>query len=227
MRRRWRAGQKLEILTVSLTLVIFGAALTLATSGGPGPNARYALPYVLVLVPYFIVELLERVWFPLGSAIHRRVSIVRPEAVGLALLAVLLAARLAFTAPALLANPLSFYRVEPRWHETSLWLATNLATDEKFAMPYQSLYSLWDVPAAQTDPRWNFWYGMPSSDLRRYLAGARVRRLLVDTAAPGFAEYADKLSSVKDAHGPAAFLDWPRCFADADEPSRFLVFCRP
>jgi hypothetical protein len=227
MRRRWRAGRKLEILTVLTALVIFSGALTLATSGGPGPNARYTYPYVLVLVPYFVAELLERVWAPLKSALQHRLAGWRPEHVGAAAVTVLLVLRLAFTGPALLENPLSFYRVEPSWHETSEWLAQNLAAGEKFAMPYQSLYSIWDVSAASTDPRWNFWFGMPEKDLRRYLDGAHIRRLLVDTAAPGLAEYADKLSPVKDAHGATAFLDWPRCFADAAEPSRFLLFCRP
>lgn len=227
MRRRWRAGHKLEILSVLSTLVIFGGALTLATSGGPGPNARYTYPYALLLVPYFVVESLERIWVPLAAWIRGRRSGGHADRVGVAIVAVLLALRLVFTAPALFANPLSFYRVEPRWHETSTWLAQHLDPDEKFAMPYQSLYSIWDVSAAETDPRWSFWYGMPEARLRHYLDSAGIRRLLVDLAAPGFAEYADKLSTVKDAHGPTAFLDWPRCFADSAEPSRFLIFCRP
>jgi hypothetical protein len=227
MRRRWRAGQRVEIFTVLLVLLVFGGALTLATSGGPGPNARYTYPYALVLVPYFVAELLERVWPPLRSVMQDRFAKWRPERLGVAIIVVLLVLRLAFTGPALFANPLSFYRVDPRWHETSDWLARHLSPGEKFAMPYQSLYSIWDVSAADTDPRWNFWYGMPAQDLRRYLDGAHIRRLLVDTAAPGLAEYTDKLSSIKDPHGPMAFLDWPRCFADTDVPSRFLIFCRP
>jgi hypothetical protein len=206
---------------------IFGAALTLATSGGPGPNARYTFPYALLLVPYLVVELVERFWSPLRQFFLQHAPAWRPEHLAVGCLAILLAARLTVTAPALFANPLSFYRVEPRWHETSLWLAKNLTPDERFALPYQSLYSTWDAPEGQTDPRWNFWYGMPAADLRRYLDGSRIRRLLVDTAAAGLAEYTDKLSAVRDPHGAIAFLDWPRCYADQDEPSRFLVFCRP
>jgi len=35
------------------------------------------------------------------------------------------------------------------------------------------------------------------------------------------------MATARDAHGPLAFLDWPRCFADTATPSRFLVYCRP
>jgi hypothetical protein len=227
LRRRWQAGRRTEVFAVVTTLAIFGAALALATSGGPGPQARYAFPYALLLVPYVVAETLERAWPPIRSLLACRLPAWRPEQVGLGCLALLLAARLAFVGPALLANPLSLYRVESRWHETSLWLAQHLAPDERFALPYQSLYSTWDVPSALTDPRWNFWYGMPAKDLRRYLDGSHIRHLMVDTAAAGIAEYANKLSPVRDAHGSLAFLDWPRCFADQAQPSRFLIFCRP
>jgi hypothetical protein len=227
MRRRWRNGRRFEVATVLFTLAIFGAALTLATSGGPGPNARYAFPYVLLLVPYFVAEALDRVWPPLRSLLGHRLPSLRADRVGIECVAALLAARLIVASPALFANPLSYYRVEPRWHETSLWLAQHLGHGDRFAMPYQSLYSAWDVAAADTDPRWSFWYGMPEKDLRRYLDGSHIRHLMVDTAASGFAEYADKLSPDRDAHGSLAFLDWPRCYADQDQPSRFLIFCKP
>jgi hypothetical protein len=225
LRRRWQAGHKTEVMAVLVTLAIFAGALSLATSGGPGPQARYTFPYAILLLPYFVAELLERL-SPIGALITRRLPSLRPAKLGLGCLAGLLALRLALVAPALLANPLSSYQVEPAWHEASLWLARNLAPGERFALPYQSLYSTWDVPTADTDPRWNFWYGMPAKDLRRYLDGSRIRHLMVDTAAAGLAEYADKLSPAKDASGPLAFLDWPRCFADPGQPSRFLVFCR-
>jgi 4-amino-4-deoxy-L-arabinose transferase-like glycosyltransferase len=221
LRRRWRAGHQTEVFAVLVTLALFGTALSLATSGGPGPQARYTFPYALLLIPYFVAEVIER-----ASALARRLPAFRPAHVGLAALAVLLAVRLTLVSPALLANPLAFYRVEPRWHETSLWLAHSLAPGERFALPYQSLYSTWDAPTTDTDPRWNFWYGMGAKDLTRYLDGSHIRRLMIDTAAPGLAEYADKLSPASDAHGPLAFLDWPRCFADSAEPSRFLIYCR-
>jgi len=52
--------------------------------------------------------------------------------------------------------------------------------------------------------------------------------VLFDREARGYAELVDvKLSPARDAHGPLAFLDWPRCFADTATPSRFLVYCRP
>ena len=226
VRRRWQAGHKVEVFAVLSTWVLFGAALTLATSGGPGPNARYCFPYVTLLLPYFVSEIFDRILPKPRAWLARRWPNLRPASVGVTTLAILLCARLAFVMPAS-ANPLTFHQVEPRWHETSLWLARVLAPDERFALPYQSLYSNWDVPLPQTDARWSFWYGMPATALRRYLAGSHIRHLLVDSEAAGFAEYADKLSAAKDAHGSTAFLDWPRCFADSAAPSRFLVFCRP
>jgi 4-amino-4-deoxy-L-arabinose transferase-like glycosyltransferase len=231
VRRRWQDGHKVEVLAVLSTWMLFAAALSLATSGGPGPQARYCFPYVTLLVPYFVAEVVERLWPWLEARAMPRILQKRtgmPSAhTGLALVALLLATRFAFAAPALRHDPLSLYAVEPNWHRTSLWLGQHLAAGESFALPYQSLYSTWDVPRPQTDTRWNFWYGMPEAELRRYLDGSHIQHLLVDTAAAGFAEYATKLSASKDGHGPLAFLDWPRCFADDAQPSRFLVFCRP
>jgi hypothetical protein len=139
----------------------------------------------------------------------------------------LLLVRLVVALPPAQACPLDYYSVEPRWHETSLWLAQSLRPGQRFALPYQSLYSTWDAPRPETDTRWSFWYGMNAPDLRRYLGGANIAHLLVDTQASGFAEYADKLSSAKDDHGSLSFLDWPRCFADSGQPSRFSIYCRP
>ena len=227
VRRRWRAGRRVEVLAVLSTVVLFGAALALATSGGPGPQARYCFPYVVLLLPAFVSEVLDRVWPAVQTWLSRRWPNARPARLGLAGLTVLVAIRLVLASPLATANPLALFAVDPHWHETSLWLSHTLAPDEKFALPYQSLYSTWDVPRPQTDPRWNFWFGMPAKDLRRYMEGSRIRHVLIDTASVGFAEYADKLSTAGDAHGPLAFLDWPRCFADSAQPSRFLVYCRP
>ena len=54
-----------------------------------------------------------------------------------------------------------------------------------------------------------------------------VRKALIDREARTSAEDRKKLSEAADAHGPLAFLDWPRCFADSATPSRFLVYCQP
>jgi hypothetical protein len=227
LRRRWRAGHRLEVLAIVSTIVVCGAALSLASSGGHGPQARYAFPYVALLVPYFVSELLEKMWPPVQGWLARHESRLRPAQVGLGLLAVLLAARLAAAAPASLANPVSLYAVDPLWHETSVWLARTLEPGERFALPYQSTYSTWDMPRPDTDPRWNYWFGMPDATLERTMAGAHIRKVLTDRAGPEYREYADKLSPASDAHGPLSFLGWPRCFADSAQPSRFLIYCRP
>jgi hypothetical protein len=146
----------------------------------------------------------------------------------LGLLAAVLVTRVGLAAPlALRADPWNLYAVQPAWHQTSEWLSRNLAPGERFAMPYMSRYSTWDLPRPDADPRWPFWFGVPSPDLLRYFDQQGIRKVLIDTADGDLPEYAAKLSPNTDAHGPLAFLAWPRCFADRDQPSRFLVFCRP
>jgi len=227
LRRRWLAGHRVEVLAVVSTIVVCGAALSLASSGGHGPQARYAYPYIALLVPYFVCELLEKVWPPVREWLSRHGARQRPGEVGILLLSILFVARLAAAAPAAAANPASLYAVDPHWHETSVWLAHTLEPGERFALPYQSTYSTWDVPRPDTDPRWNYWFGMPAEKLQNTLAGAHIRKVLTDREGPEYREYADKLSAAGDAHGPLSFLGWPRCFADSGQPSRFLIFCRP
>jgi len=226
LRRRWLAGHRVEVLAVVSTIVVCGAALSLASGGGHGPQARYAYPYVALLVPYFVSELLEKVWPSVRGWLSRHGARRYPGEVGILLLAILLAARLAAAAPAVLANPASLYAVEPNWHETSDWLARTLAPGERFALPYQSTYSTWDVPRPDTDPRWNYWFGVPAAKLQSTMAGAQIRKVLIDREASEYRDYADKLSESSDAHGSLSFLGWPRCFADSGQPSRFLIYCR-
>jgi hypothetical protein len=130
-------------------------------------------------------------------------------------------------APALLHDPRRFYAVEPRAHETSTWLSAHLRPGETFALPFESYYSTWDVPRPELDPRFIIWLGLPASDLLRYLGAQKIDKLVVDRADAGASGYADKLGPAADAHGPLAFLGWPRCFADSGQPSRYLIYCRP
>ncbi len=227
VRRRWRAGARVEVVAVLATIGLFFLGLTLAARGGPGAQPRYVLPYVVLLVPYAVYETLERLWPPVRARLAAaRWARPGPALTALALLAVVLVGRLAFVAPGALINPRGSYAVEPRWHETSAWLSRSLAPGERFALDYRSYFSTWDLPRPDTDPRWNFWLGMPTDKLMPFLDGSHIRKALIDTTAAGTDELADRLSAARDGHGPLAFLGWPRCFADGDRPSRFLVFCR-
>jgi hypothetical protein len=220
LRRRWRAGgNEVEIVAVLSTVGLYFAALTLAARGGPGAQLRYVFPYVVLLLPYAAYEAVQR----FGPLLRARVS----ARTALAVLGVALFARLALAAPGAMVNPRSTFAVEPRWHETSEWFSRSLVHGEKFATDYQSYYSTWDLPRPDTDPRWNFWLGMPAAELLGFMERSSIRKVLIDTSSAGFAGYADKLSAARDAHGPLGFLDWPRCFADGGTPSRFLVYCRP
>jgi hypothetical protein len=201
--------------------------LSLAQGGGLGGNARYALPYVVLVLPYAVLEAQARLWPRLRDWWGLRVPRVPPATAAAGLLAAALVVRLTLSASAAAAHPLSHYAVEPRWHETSEWFAHSLVPGEQFAIPYQSYYSTWDVPHPDTDPRWSFWFGMPAPELLRFLDTWHIRKVFVDRAGAEYADYADKLSAAADSHGPLKFLDWPRCFADGATPSRFLVYCRP
>jgi hypothetical protein len=225
VRRRWRAGQHVEIVAVLSTVVIYFLALSLGASGAPGPQVRYVLPYVVLLVPYAALELVEGVWPRIEARLAPATR--RPAVVVLGALAAVLVTRVCLAAPlALRADPRTLYAVPARWHETSDWLSRALAPGERFAIPYMSRYSTWDLPRPDVDPRWPFWFGVPAPDLLGYLDQQGIRKVLIDTADGDFSDYAAKLSRNADETGPLAFLTWPRCFADGDHPSRFLVFCR-
>jgi 4-amino-4-deoxy-L-arabinose transferase-like glycosyltransferase len=228
VRRRWRAGRRVEVMAVLVTVGFFFVGLSLAARGGPGAQIRYVLPYVVLLLPYAVYETLERLWPPLRARLAgARWARLGPTGTALALVGALLAVRIAFAAPGAAVNPRASYAVEPRWHETSVWLSGALVPGERLALDYRSYYSNWDLPRPDTDPRWNFWLGMPTRELMPFLDGSHIRKALIDTTAPGYGELADKLWPARDAHGPLGFLGWPRCFADSDAPSRFLVYCRP
>jgi 4-amino-4-deoxy-L-arabinose transferase-like glycosyltransferase len=228
LRRRWREGRRVEVVAVASTLAVYFAALSLAASGMNELQVRYVVPYVAVLIPYAVHELLERFWPRLRGWIAARWGGVAPAKVAVGVLALFFGARFALAAPAAFAkSPLQLYEVEPHWHETSLWLAQNLRSGERFAMPYQSYYSTWDVPRPDTDPRWPFWYGSAAQEMLGFMNQEHVTKAMIDRESSGFAEDRQKLSAAADAHGPLSFLDWPRCFADSATPSRFLIYCKP
>ena len=228
LRRRWREGRRVEVVAVGGTLVVYFAALSLAASGMNELQVRYVVPYIAILIPYAVHETLERLWPWLRGWIATRVPRFHPTQVAVTLLALFFVARFALAAPTAFAkSPRDLYEVPPRWHETSLWLSQNLRPGERFAMPYQSYYSNWDVPLPDTDTRWPFWYGSPAEEMLKFMRQEHVRKVMIDRESAGFAEDRQKLSVDADAHGSLAFLDWPRCFADSATPSRFLVYCQP
>jgi hypothetical protein len=228
LRRRWRAGFRIEIVAVLSTVALYSAALVLAASGAPGPQVRYVLPYVVLLIPFAVHEAIERFWPRVEAWSAARFPRLPAGSLVPAAVALWMAARLALAMPAVLRDPRGFYALDPRAHETSLWLSQHLAPGESFALPYESYYSTWDVPRPEPDPRWSTWFGIPAGDLQRFMRQAQISKVVIDTADKGLAGYADKLwASPGDGYGPLAFSGWPRCFADGDRPSRFLVYCRP
>lgn len=227
LRRRWQAGRRSELVAVLSTVALFGAALVLAASGAPGPQVRYVLPYVVLLLPFAVHEAIERFGPRIEGWTAARFPRLPARALVPAVVGLWLVARLASAVPGL-RDPRGFYTVDPQAHETSLWLSRQLGPGESFALPFESYYSTWDVPRPELDPRWFIWFGIPPDDLLRFMHQLGISKVVIDMADSGLSGYADKLSTTPaDAHGPLAFLGWPRCFTDSTLPSRFLVYCRP
>ncbi len=228
LRRRWRAGRRTELVAVLSTVAFYGAALALAASGAPEPQVRYVLPYVVLLLPFAVHEASARFWPCLEAWSAARFPGLPAGAPLLGAVSLWLALRLAWAVPGISGDPRRFYAIDPPAHETSLWLSQHLRPGESFALPFQSYYSTWDVPRPELDPRWLVWFGIPSGDLLGFMRQRGISKVVIDMADSGLSGYADRLStSSADAHGPLAFLGWPRCFTDSDLPSRFLIYCRP
>jgi hypothetical protein len=228
LRRRWRAGHRTELVAVLSTVALYSAALALAASGAPEPQVRYVLPYVVLLLPFAVHEAIARFWPRLEAWGALRFPALPAGAPVLGAVALWLALRLALAVPGISGDPRQFYAVDPQSHETSLWLSQHLGPGERFALPFQSYYSTWDLPRPELDPRWFIWFGIPANDLLGFMHQAGIRKVVIDLADSGLSGYADKLwASPSDAHGPLAFLGWPRCFSDSKLPTRFLVYCRP
>jgi dolichyl-phosphate-mannose-protein mannosyltransferase len=225
LRRRWAAGDRILVLAVATTFLLYFAALSLAASGGLGPEPRYALPYVVLILPFGVSELLESVWPRLRRWLSRRIPRFPSSGFALGVVVALLLGRLLWAAPAAAADPRSAYAIDPLWHEAAVWLSQSLEHGEQFASSAESKFSTWDVPRPDTDPRWNFWFGAPGVDPLVFLQKARIRKVLVDMTVVD--DFAGKLSREADAHGPLGFMGWPRCFADSATPSRILIYCRP
>ena len=155
-------------------------------------------------------------------------------------MALLLGIKLVAFAGGLTANPRHAFAIPTDWAETSAWFAHHLEPGERYVLPYGSLYSTWDQPTPDPDARWPYIYAdeapeiLAAIDKAEPLSGEPrwdgpprpIRKIFVDMADKDLPRYRTKLSDASDAHGPLMFLGWPRCFADAGRPSRFLVYCR-
>ena len=112
---------------------------------------------------------------------------------------------------------------------------------ERLRRGTSSLYSTWDDPFPDPDARWLYLFDRPAAQMLADMARGTpasieplhdgpappVTKVLVDMATNDVDRYRDKMAGPADDHGPLAFLGWPRCFADGDRPSRFLIYCRP
>jgi hypothetical protein len=225
---RSRRGHRAEVVALLHLTGWLLLAFALGGQGVGGVGTRFVLPLVVLYVPYAAHALVTDVWPRLRPA----------QAVGL--VALLLGIKLATFAGGLTKNPRREFNIPPSWAETSSWFANHLAPGERYAFPNGSLYSTWDQPTPDPDARWLYDYtgeapqmladiaeGLPMSTQVRWDGPpVPIRKIFVDTADPGFPRYRDKLDGDGDDHGPLTFLGWPRCFADAARPSRFLIYCR-
>jgi hypothetical protein len=231
---RYRAGHRAAVLAVAHVTFWMLLAFAVGAQGVGGVATRFMLPLCVLYVPYAAHALITRVvpWL--------RARMGAPAAALPYLAALPLVAKLLWFGPALTVNPRSLYEVPPRWAETSAWLADHLSPGERYAIPHASLYSTWDRPSPDPDARWPYLFRVDATEMMRAIDEAKplsiaprwdgphvpIRKILVDREDTLWPTYKDKLSAETDAHGPVAFLGWRRCFADSDQPSRFLVYCR-
>lgn len=223
MVRRYRDGHRDEVLAIAYSLFFFFGAFSIGAQG-VGIGTRYMIPFSVLFVPYAASTVMTRLtpwlarrWPAVAASVETALKLT---------VAAALVAKLIWFAPALATGPRSFYHVPVEWAETSAWLAGNLKPGELFGIPSSSLYSTWDRPFPDPDSRWPYTYQTDAATMRRHAREASVAKFLIDTHDPDFGRYEDKLSKDRDAHGPLALLDWPRCFSDGKRPSRFLIYCR-
>ena len=225
---RYRSGHRAEVLAVLHVSGWLLLAFALGGQGVGGVATRFMLPLVVLYVPHAAHALVTHVWPRLRPA----------HAVGL--VALLLGIKLVTFAGGLTKNPRRAFDIPANWAETSTWFAQHLEPGERYAFPYGSLYSTWDQPTPDPDARWPYEYAEEAHEMLAAIAEAQpvsieprwdgppvaIRKIFVDMADPDLPRYAQKLAGAADDHGPLMFLDWPRCFADAGRPSRFLIYCR-
>jgi 4-amino-4-deoxy-L-arabinose transferase-like glycosyltransferase len=231
---RHRNGHRAQVLAVTHVGGWMLLAFAVGAQGVGGVGTRFMLPFAVLCIPYAAHTLVS-----LGERGRTGAWLARPWA-RLALLAPF-AIKLAWFAPAFAANPRAAFTVPPRWAETSAWLTAHLRPGERYAAATSSLYSTWDNPFPDPDARWLYLFDRPADKMLADLAVGKpasieshqdgppppVTKVLVDMAATDVDRYRDKMAGPADDHGPPAFLGWPRCFADGDRPSRFLIYCRP
>lgn len=244
LRRRLATPVRLQALAVIYTLAWFMAAFAIGQQGAGEIGVRYVMPLVVLLTPYAVDFTLVAAWPRLKRRLAGATSwLAAPGTADTAAILALVAAlaiKLAWFAPQAAKDPRSFVDVPPAWDDTSRWFAANLAPGERYAFPYTSLYSTFDQPFPEPDQRWIYLYrldpalmrrdldrGLPASiDASLVAPPGPINKVFVDAEDALLSSYRDKFSPATDAHGPLAFLGWPRCFADRQLPSRFLVFCR-
>jgi 4-amino-4-deoxy-L-arabinose transferase-like glycosyltransferase len=225
---RHRSGHRAEVVALLHVTGWLLFAFALGGQGVGGVATRFMLPLTLLCVPYAAHALVTHVWPRL-----------RPASV-LGVMALLLGIKLATFAGGLTKNPRRAFDIPPNWAETSTWLAHHLEPGERYAFPYESLYSTWDQPRPDPDARWAYDYAAEGPEILAAIDEAKpvsveprwdgprrpIRKIFVDMADQDLPRYRDKLAGAADDHGPLTFLGWPRCFADAGRPSRFLIYCR-
>ena len=247
LRRRLKTPLRPYALAVIYTLFWFVVAFASGQAGAGEIGVRYVLPLVVVLTPFALDFGFDVAWPWLRSRLtseqgrRSRARSATANAVALLVVAVLLATKLATFGASATHNPFAFVSVPAAWAKTSAWFAAHLRPGERYAFPYTSLYSTFDQPYPEPDQRWIYLYrmapeimhrdldrGLPSS-IDASLVGppGPIDKVFIDANDALLASYQDKFSPARDAQGPIAFLGWPRCFADGDQPSRFLVYCRP
>lgn len=223
MQRRYQAGHHAEIGGVLSTVGLFFFAFALGAQGVGEIGTRFVIPFVALCLPYAVDELVTRTIPWLGCRMG-----VPPERLStqlLVLLGTFLITKIVWFGDAV-RDPRRLVEVPPAWSETSRWLSAHLVAGERYAIPSNSVYSTFDQPFPDPDARRQFVFDHDGTTMLERLPREGISKILIDLLDSDLERYQDELArTARDAHGAPDFLGWPRCFADSDAPSRFLVFC--
>lgn len=207
---RWRSGRPEDrtlVETVLLATLIFWAALSVGAVGGHDAP-RYQM-------------LLTFSWLPFAAhALTAKISKQRLAVAGV----IALALQIFAFRDGLAGAPSRHFAVPQNWGTTSKWLRGHLQPGDKFASGYHSLYSTWDEPRPDTDPRWIYDFSDAPAKMAGHMAKDNVKTILLDAADP---DYPYGRTGERDEEGLLSFDGWPRCFSDGGKPARFTAYCRP
>lgn len=211
--RRWREGQREEILILLSPTILYLPALAWSQQAGIS-GFRFLLPVAVTLLPMAVLGA--------GDALRRWASPAFVEkgpgalraAVFLASTSVLIGSFKGLT-----LDPRRLWALPAPWAETSAWIGQHVG-EEGFLISPDSLFSTWDCCRDRRRP---YPFDVAEAELKAFIQRRHIRHALADKAIIAADPQTGKYGPA-DASGPTSFLGWPRCFHDSLQPSQSLIY---